>query len=316
MEPKKIDLFRRTALITTLATYFLIFVGGLVRVSGAGLGCPDWPKCFGRWIPPLSKADVPPEFSTDLFNVTLAWIEYINRLIGVVVGILILLTAILALRYLRSQKHLLYPSLLAAILVAFQGWYGSVVVATKLQPLTVSIHMALALSIVSLLIYVTQSVTYLKAKRNALAARWRNWLMGIWILTLIQIILGTQVRSGIESLLNRFPLMTDQDVLVQLGSINYVHGIIGLLLIALMMLFTLKVINRQQETSGYTRSLSVIGMTVLLLQIMIGSGMVILGIPQIYQVFHLWLASIFIGLTIMLYVEIKYKSGESYEESQ
>jgi len=101
MTEQKVRNFQRLSLITTLATFFLIFVGGLVRVSGAGLGCPDWPKCFGRWIPPLRAEDLPAGFDEQTFNVTLAWIEYINRLIGVIVGFLILATALMALKHFR-----------------------------------------------------------------------------------------------------------------------------------------------------------------------------------------------------------------------
>ena len=98
------NLFKRSVLTSVLSTYFLIFIGGLVRVSGAGLGCPDWPKCFGRWIPPISARQLPIDIDPSLFNFTLAWIEYINRMIGVFVGLSILLTAILALRYFRNNK--------------------------------------------------------------------------------------------------------------------------------------------------------------------------------------------------------------------
>src|SRR5262245_59139243 len=70
--------FQRLALWTTATTYFLILVGGLVRASGAGLGCPDWPRCFGAWVPPASAAELPPQFDASLFNPTLMWTEYLN----------------------------------------------------------------------------------------------------------------------------------------------------------------------------------------------------------------------------------------------
>ena len=68
--------FVRLALWTTGLTYALILVGGLVRASGAGLGCPDWPRCFGSWIPPASVEALPPEFDPIQFNPTLMWTEH------------------------------------------------------------------------------------------------------------------------------------------------------------------------------------------------------------------------------------------------
>src|SRR5258705_10446074 len=93
--------FQLLALCTTAATYLLILVGGLVRASGAGLGCPDWPRCFGSWIPPASAADLPPQFDPSLFNPTLMWTEYLNRLLGWTAGFLIMRTVIWEWRQLR-----------------------------------------------------------------------------------------------------------------------------------------------------------------------------------------------------------------------
>jgi heme A synthase len=78
-------------------------VGGLVRASGAGLGCPDWPRCFGSWIPPLSAADLPARFDPALFKPTLMWTEYLNRLLGMTVGLMILATTISAWRHHRRE---------------------------------------------------------------------------------------------------------------------------------------------------------------------------------------------------------------------
>jgi Uncharacterized protein required for cytochrome oxidase assembly len=96
-------LFFRSAIISTFLSYLLIFVGGLVRVSGSGLGCPDWPKCFGRWIPPTSIEQIPSHIDPTVFNIVLAWIEYGNRMLGIIVGLSITLMTVIALVYFRKN---------------------------------------------------------------------------------------------------------------------------------------------------------------------------------------------------------------------
>ncbi len=309
----KVKNFRKWALAATVLTYFLIFVGGLVRVSGAGLGCPDWPKCFGSWIPPFSRQQVPPEFDAGTFNVTLAWIEYINRLIGVVVGVLIAGTALIAIKNFRSEKRILIPSVLAALLVAFQGWYGSVVVGSRLIPHTVSVHLVLALTIVSLLIYVTQTVFYQSSgyiknekKTNSFL---RNSVLLLWILAIIQIILGTQVRSEIELILREFPLLFEHEVLTVVGQINYIHSIWGILITLVSFFIALGLLKKKDLTSTFARLMGSIAVLLLVVQVILGSALEIFGIPPILQVFHLWTASLFIGSLLVLYTDLAYAKG-------
>src|SRR5882672_6482379 len=154
-QPSRLSSFQRLALWTTAATYFLILVGGLVRASGAGLGCPDWPRCFGSWIPPSSAADLPPQFDPSLFNPTLMWTEYLNRLLGVTVGFLILATVISAWRHHRHEPRILWTTIAAFLLTGFQGWLGGRVVANELAAWIVTAHMIVALVIVQLLLYAT-----------------------------------------------------------------------------------------------------------------------------------------------------------------
>ena len=94
--------FRSPFVRLALARYALILVGSLVRVSGAGLGCPDWPRCFGSWIPPASAAELPPQFDASQFNPSLMWTEYVNRLLGVTVGFSILAATVSAWRHHRA----------------------------------------------------------------------------------------------------------------------------------------------------------------------------------------------------------------------
>ena len=94
--------FRGLATLTLAAVYFLILVGASVRASGAGMGCPDWPTCFGQWVPPTAESQLPANYQEvyaelgygdTRFNVVKTWTEYLNRLIGVTIGVLIFATA-------------------------------------------------------------------------------------------------------------------------------------------------------------------------------------------------------------------------------
>src|SRR2546422_10799037 len=155
LQPFRLSSFQRLALWTTATTYFLILVGGLVRASGAGLGCPDWPRCFGSWIPPASAAQLPSRFDPSLFNPTLMWTEYLNRLLGVTVGFLIFATAVSAGRHHRREPRILGATVAALLLTGLQGGLGGRVVANELAAWVVTIEMIVALAIVQVLLYAT-----------------------------------------------------------------------------------------------------------------------------------------------------------------
>ena len=300
-------IFQKFALSSTVATYFLIFIGGLVRVSGAGLGCPDWPKCFGRWIPPLSRNEIPQGFDTASFNVTLAWIEYLNRLAGMITGLLILITAILAIIHFRKQKMILIPSILAAVIVAFQGWYGSIVVKSQLLPLTVTIHMLIALVIVSLLIYVTyRSFNLGRPLAGPETRSHRLLLLILWIITIIQILFGTDIRSQIEIIWDQFPLLSAGAVLARVGLINPIHAILGIFVAIGTILIGLRVLKMKNLSEILKQGIWLM-ITLVVLQIVVGLILQLIGLPPILQVFHLWMASLFIGIILMIYTELTYQ---------
>ena len=143
-------------ILSIFFTYSLIFIGGLVRVSGAGLGCPDWPKCFDGWIPPISVEQIPEHIDKELFNFRLAWTEYLNRLFGVLTGFVILYALYMSFKF-RAVDRLSFKMVLGTfLLTCVEGAIGGLVVVSYLEPAIVSIHLLLAFVIVSLLIYVFQ----------------------------------------------------------------------------------------------------------------------------------------------------------------
>ncbi len=301
--------FRRLAFVSTIATYVLIFIGGLVRVSGAGLGCPDWPKCFGRWIPPLSYADIPAGIDPSTFNIALAWIEYGNRLAGMITGLLVLGTAILALVYFRKTARILYPTLLAALLTAFQGWQGGRVVASELQSILVSAHLLLALLIASLLLYVAQQTYFLdttpETPESSYPKQAPRWIMLLWVAGLLQILLGTQVRTGLETVSAGYPLWSDLQWLGNVGLPYDAHMVFGTLLALFTGFVGISILKMSRQPSPLVTRVVWALCILVAFQLSMGFLLIAAGLKPLAQVFHLWLAGLYIGLTMVLYFGVR-----------
>src|SRR5438094_3291105 len=133
-----IGLFRRVAFLTAFFAYLQIALGGVVRVTGSGLGCPDWPLCHGRPYPP---ADVH------------AIVEYSHRTVGTITGVLIIATVIGAWLVMRNRRPVVAWLATASLLaIAAEGALGGVVVINELASWLVAIHLCLAMVILGCLI--------------------------------------------------------------------------------------------------------------------------------------------------------------------
>lgn len=293
--------FQRLALGTTATTYFLILVGGLVRASGAGLGCPDWPRCFGSWIPPASAVALPAGFDPVLFNPTLMWTEYLNRLLGVLVGFLILGTAISAWRRHRRQPHILWPVVAALLLTGFQGWLGGRVVAHELAAWIVTVHMIVALVIVSLLLYATVYSLYARGDQPVQWTRARHglsWLIVALIgVTLVQVALGTQVRGHVDRALDEG--VARSGALATVGALDYWHrdAATFVLVLSIVTLFVLS--RRPRRDAPLMRA----GWAVTIgaaAQIVVGLLLAYMSLPPAAQVAHLTVASLLLGAQTVL----------------
>lgn len=302
MTGSKLDPFQRLALATTAATYLLIAVGGLVRAAGAGLGCPDWPRCFDRWIPPLDAADVPPHIDPALFNVAKAWTEYVNRLIGVAVGFLIFATLVLAIRRYRGSPRVLIPTVLAFVLVGFEGWLGGQVVASQLAPLVLTAHLVFALVIVSLLLYATVSAFFPGGRPLDVLTPERRLLgrltLGVMGVCLVQIGLGALVRGEVQ-LASRGPELARAEWLGQVGAIFGVHRSFALAATLAVIALVYYVHARREHDRWLTGSAHV-ALALIVLQSAAGYGLAGLALPPVLQVLHLWLGSLLLGALTVL----------------
>lgn len=302
----KFNTYQKVAIATVLATIFLIFVGGLVRAAGAGLGCPDWPKCFGMWIPPTSAAELPPAFDSSGFNVFKTWTEYINRLVGVIIGLLILATFVLSFKYRKSKPAVFYSSAAAFVMVLIQGWLGGQVVLTGLSEWLITIHMILAMVIMTVLLYAVYKATseFLAVEIKESTRRWLFW-SGIVLLvfTLVQLVVGTQVREAVDVVKNTSPIPPREEWLSLIGAIDEYHRTLSWsVFLPGLLVGYLGVWKSKSET---IRKLCLAIFGVILFQIGLGAGLYYLGMPPVYQVFHLLGVAVMICLEFLLLLIVK-----------
>ncbi|MDZ7682316.1 MAG: COX15/CtaA family protein [Fodinibius sp.] len=299
----ELNRYQKLALTTVGATIFLIFVGGLVRASGAGLGCPDWPKCFGLWIPPTTPSELPPQFDLSQFNVFKTWTEYVNRLIGAIIGLLITATFAFSFQYRKTKPAVLYSSGAAFLLVLVQGWLGGQVVMTGLNEWLITLHMLLAMIIMMTLIYAVfkasadELVIDMNSRTNKLLF---ITVIVLMVSTFVQLIMGTQVREVIDVLKNLADPPPRETWIGRVGLIDEIHRSFSwVVLIAGGGLFYLS------RWWAQSRWITTIGTTVfglILLQIATGIGLYYLGLPPVYQVVHLVGIAVLIAFEFLLFL--------------
>lgn len=312
--------FLRINAITLGAVFVLILVGSIVRVVGAGMGCPDWPKCFGEYIPPTSAEGLPDNYQEIFreerlqknerlartfeklgyvelsqritkdpavlveqeFNATKAWVEYVNRLIGVVIGLLVFLNMLLSFSYRKDSIWIPIMGVAIFVLTGFQGWVGSLVVSTNLLHGFITFHMLLALLIVALLIWMNVRVRKLSHYPHK-----QLFLVSIitTILFIPQLILGTEVRGVIDDLL--ISNIGRNEWINELTSNFLIHRSYSwLILIGCVILSYYARKTREVWIVNTT-----LGLTSLVFLIMLaGIGMARFGFPYWLQPLHLILA--------------------------
>lgn len=306
--------FGRLALTTLAAVYFLIWVGAAVRASGAGLGCPDWPTCFGQWIPPLSESELPPDYLQRYggipFNAVKTWTEYLNRLTGVTIGLLICLTTLKAWSLRRSHPKVFRFAVSTLLMTLFQGWLGAAVVASRLKPFMVTAHMLMALAIVALLLaaIVEQKREYFwRVLLPESAQRLHKAVVWVLLLTLVQVVLGTEVREAVDVVAAELGERQRHLWLTEIPFWFYLHRAFAvLLLVANGVLIHRLLGSFPRNHLGW--KLGVVLTVLLLLQLTTGLLLERLAFPPVLQPFHLLGASLIFGVQWFLLLVLSYGS--------
>lgn len=186
--------FKTTIITSFILVLLVIFAGSMVRMTGSGMGCPDWPKCFGYLIPPTTEKDVfwksnfnykkgvmilrnekfysakidflsSNEFISsnwleytkhdyNEFSVMNTWFEFINRFIGAIAGLSTLIMFLFSFNFLKTKPGVTIMSFIVVLSMLFQAWLGKLVVDSNLSPYKITVHMLMAIVILSLIIFI------------------------------------------------------------------------------------------------------------------------------------------------------------------
>ena len=333
---KKFNFWTKTSI---LLVYLVIATGGVVRMTGSGMGCPDWPKCFGYYIPPTNIAQLTwisqkifkkgqmiiykdelkiskNNFTSGLnfdhknwedytkhdyskFNPLHTWVEFINRLIGVICGISVLILGFYSLQFFKNKPIITLLSLLTIIAVGFQAWLGKIVVDSNLNPYSITIHMLMALLIISILIFIYSLNSNYK-KNNVKSVALKNTVLLSLIFTTIQIAIGTQVREFIDEQIIMIGETKKNLWLLVLPSVFLTHRSFSLLILTVN--FFIIYLSRKINLNSKIIFL-ILG--IIAIEIILGIAMYYLHFPFSSQPLHLLLATILFGVQFYFYMSFR-----------
>ena len=330
---------RGLALASVVAAFALIVLGGVVRVTGSGLGCPDWPLCYGNIIPPLEKTAI---------------IEYSHRLVASgIVGPLIIATCAVAWIGYRRERRLVIPATAAVILLLAQGGLGGVTVLTELPSHIVAAHMALAQALLGCLILILVAAHRITSpatgsprltaatperpngataggKGNG-ADRFSRLALISAVATYVLLLSGSFVTAtpGALAACPDWPLCQGISISLPSGHLSAIHMLHRVVAagIGLLIIYTLhlgfragsgapyidqgddegkgKDQNQRRNRSGTVRSLAVAGVILFLVQILVGALAIWTHFPAELRALHLALAtavwSIMAALALLSY---------------
>jgi len=287
--------FQKITATAIAFTFALVTVGVLTRAMQAGLGCPDWPLCYGNVLPPIDDYK--------------AWLEWTHRTIAAVLGVLILGVALLAILDHRRRPSVLWPSLGAVVLVGFQAWLGRETVRLGNSGESVTAHLAAAMLLLGLLVYLFVRVGY-PARLPGRGASQRFALLAVFSAASVYALLlfGSNVTATNGTLVfPDWPLMGGSVLppLTDLTSAQVIHryvaGIVGIVVIA-----TALVAWRTQRAHPVVIRLEVWAASIFLVQSIVGALQIFTQRAPWTQVFHVALGSVVWALALAAAVHAHY----------
>jgi heme a synthase len=308
------------------------------------MGCPDWPKCFGYLIPPTNISELTwapnrefkrgqmiikdeklwvaqENFTTSqnfdtgkwtvytkhdyaLFNPVHTYIEWINRMVSVLVGIFMVLTVVSSFQYRKTRKSIVFLSIASFLFTLFQAWLGAKVVESNLKGDTISIHMLASLVTVGLMMAAVFKNHAAEGLERVKQLKWLNvTVYGAILLTLVQIYFGTQVREAVDEWLPKAQA-SGHSWTQFVSNILASHKSLSVFVMAVMMVLYFMVANKLEKTNLLVKAITwSLGLAAA--QIVLGTLNVFLDLPPVVRVLHVTLAGMLVAsqfyIAILLY---------------
>ena len=285
--------FQRLAAATVMTAILLVTIGVIVRVTGSGLGCPDWPLCHGQVIPPLNDPK--------------AWIEWVHRTVAVIIGFEVIGLALLGFRDLRGRRTLVAASVVAVLLVGFQAWLGKETVRLGNSGESVTAHLASAMALVGLLVWILARSLY-PARLTGQGSQRFTLIAALGAGSVYALLLfGSQVTATSQWIVfpdwplmngSLFPTLTDANSAHVLH--RWVAAIVGLIVAAVFVAAW----RIRPRTRPIVR-LAAIAALLFPIQAVIGGVQILSGLPGWAQTLHLAVAAVIWALLVAL-VAISY----------
>ena len=334
-----INNFRKLAKLTLVLIYIVIIAGAVVRMTGSGMGCPDWPKCFGYYIPPTNietltwqkdkvfkKGQViilnealevaKKDFTTgkifnennwdtytkhdySKFNVWHTWIEYINRLVSVLLGIPMLLLLVIAFFIYSKDKTLTIFTVISVFILGLQAVLGKIVVDTNLKTGIITVHMFFAFILMALVLFLIYQSKENKPIYN-FDKTTVNLIKITALITLIQVVLGTQVREFVDSQITVLGENSKQLWLKEPTLKFYIHRSFSMLIVILNILLLVRSLKQNPKYHKIKWSILFI-----LLSVITGVVMYYFNFPFSTQPLHLVIAALLFGIQFYIVLETR-----------
>jgi len=290
--------FQKLAALTVATTVLLVTIGVIVRATGSGMGCPDWPLCQGRVIPPLDDYH--------------AWLEWIHRTVAALIGFEILALAVLAWRDHRDNRSVTWMSLVAILLVGFQAWLGRETVMLNNSGQSVTAHLASAMALLGLLMFILAR-SYYPARIGGRGTSQRFTLLATFTAAAVYALLlfGSNVTATSQwyvfpdwPLMNGslFPPLTDANTAMVLH--RWVAVVVGLIVWA-----TTLVAWRTQRSRPALVRLAASAALLFTIQAVVGGLQVLTDLAEWTQTLHLALGALIwallVGLAVGAYFEAR-----------